>query len=76
MRVTINTKDGAFATKHGTGLDASGQTVITIPDESVERLNFASAGMIRFDMALVAGGRLPRDWGNRWTMLPQSRIVA
>lgn len=76
MRIAITTKDEAFATQHGTGLDASGRTVITVADESVERLNFASAGMIRFDMALVAGGRLPRDWGNRWTMLPQSRIVA
>lgn len=76
MRIAITTKDKAFATQHGTGLDASGDTVITVPDESIERLNFAGAGMIRFDMALVAGGRLPRDWGNRWTMLPQSRIVA
>lgn len=76
MRVTINTKDEAFATQHGTGLDASGRTVITVPDASVERLSFAGADMVRFDMALVAAGRLPRDWGNRWTMLPQSRIVA
>jgi hypothetical protein len=76
MRIAITTKDEAFATQHGTGLDASGRTVITVPDASIEWLKFAGASMIRFDMALVAAGRLPRDWANRWTMLPQSRIVA
>jgi hypothetical protein len=72
-QIRITTKDARFAAEHGTGLDAVMDTVIEVAE--IERVTFAGREMIRFDMASVAGGRLPRDWANRWTMYPATRIV-
>jgi hypothetical protein len=74
MRIRITTTDNAFAAEIGSGLAEDKSTVITIADDKVERLTFAGRDMIRFDMAAVASGRLPKDWGNRYTMYPATRI--
>lgn len=66
--VEILTSDTAWAVKHGTP-GRNGRTAVQIA--AVERLTFAGADMIRFDLGTVAK-RLPRDWGNRWTMIPAS----
>lgn len=70
MRIAITTADSTFAAAHET--DSVGDVVITVPDSAVEYLTFAGAEMVRFDMAVV--GKLPRDWANRYTMYPVSRV--
>jgi len=39
----------------------------------VEYLTFAGVPMARFDLQVL--GRLPRDWGNRWTMTHVKHVL-
>lgn len=78
--VRINTSDMNWIRRHASeddavvyGTDIQGhvyfQVEIQIPE--IERVRFAGAEMIRFDL----GDDLPSDAMNRWTMVPASYLV-
>ena len=72
-RIRITTTDATFAMRYGNGLGDDGGTVIAVDSDSIERVRFAGHDMIRFDMLLV--GAMPKDWANRYTMYPATRLV-
>ncbi len=79
--VKVNTSDLDWIKRHGHGLegpipygtDIRGVMYFTTPVEvaAVERVTFAGASMIRFDL----GPDAPRDHP-RWAMYPGSYLVA
>lgn len=73
MKVAITTTDTAWITRNGFATDTRGDAIIEVTG-TVERLTFANVPMIRFDMQAITR-KMPRDWQNRWTMLPAARIV-
>lgn len=74
MQIRIRTTDATWAAKHGTGI-VNGETVITVPDDAVEQVTFAGAAMLRFDIAVVGGGKSPRDWFGSAALVPSRHIV-
>ena len=76
--VKVNTSDAEWISRHGTdpvayGTDISGamyfQVIVTVA--SVERVTFAGADMIRFDL----GPDAPRD-SSRYAMYPASYLLS
>ncbi len=74
MKIRIRTTDAAWAGQHGTGI-VNGETVVTVADTAVERVPFAGASMLRFDIAAVGGGKGPRDWFGKAALVPSRHIV-
>lgn len=76
--VKVNTSDAAWTERHGTdwpvayGTDIKGVMYfsVTVEVEAVERVKFAGASMIRFDL----GADAPSDH-NRNAMYPDSYLV-
>ncbi len=73
MKVRITTTDTTWITRNGFDTDANGNAIIPVP-ANVEHLTFAKVPMIRFDMKAVTR-IMPRDWMNRWTMLPAIHVI-
>jgi hypothetical protein len=72
ITVRITTTDTDWITRNGFDTADNGDALI--PVDTYETLTFAKVPMVRFDMKAVTK-RMPRDWMNRWTMLPAAHIV-
>lgn len=66
ITVEILTHDATWIAKYGRpGRD--GRTAITITRYAETTFGPKRTPMVRFDL----GNDIPRDWGNRWTMIPR-----
>lgn len=72
ITVRITTSDTDWITRNGFATDERGNALI--PVHAHETLTFAGVPMIRFDMKATTK-RMPRDWMNRWTMIPAAHAA-
>jgi hypothetical protein len=75
VRIKIYTTDNAWIAANAVSPSEHGTAVIDVPDAAITRLTFAGAKMVRFDMHTVAP-KMPRDWGNRYAMVPARHVVS
>jgi hypothetical protein len=73
MLIKVTTTDAAWTKRYGFTVDSDGDALV--PVNAYEELVFAGVPMVRFDMKAVAR-TMPRDWMNRWTMLPAAHVVS
>lgn len=73
MKIRILTDDQRWISRNRLAA-ADGMAVVTVADSDVERVTFAGQPFVRFDLQSITR-TLPSDCGNRWNMIPTSRIV-
>lgn len=74
ISLLIRTSDTAWTAAYAKPGPEPSTAVVTVPASAAERITFAGADMISFDLGQAAE-RLPSDWGNQHAAVPLAHHV-